>query len=29
MAQKGVYHDLYSLQFRAGEAPLGATIALE
>ena len=29
MAQKGVYHDLYSLQFRAGEAPTGATIALE
>ena len=29
MAQRGVYHDLYSLQFRAGETPLGATLALE
>ena len=29
MAQHGVYHDLYSLQFRAGETPLGATLALE
>ena len=29
MAHKGVYHDLYSLQFRTGEAPMSATVALE